>query len=250
MLIGVYYPEMKRLTLPFIVMEKMYSSLRGLVENRSDIPFNVTLSILNDVCRALQYLHSRKPPIVHWNLTPNNILLCYHFKAKLSDIGVSNTLQTADAQVASQAPGLNGFSRPKSLTSISTEELSLDIFALGRIILYITTHQWPQLAPLINFDPDVSKRTSTELERHQQYLDMMTERYTNLKPLVLSCLDDNPQNRPSVAQALKEIKQVKVIYNQMLCSLVWGTEEPPEQEEQQEVERKVYKPENKSLQVS
>ena len=61
-----------------------------------DISFNNTATILHDVCLGLQCLHTRNPPIVYWDLTPNNILLCCHLRAKISDLGVARTLQATD----------------------------------------------------------------------------------------------------------------------------------------------------------
>ena len=203
-------------------MERMHSSLRGLVEEHVDIPMNVTLSILSDVCHGLQYLHSREPPIVHQNLTPDNILLCYHFKAKISDIGTRNTSQMADTQILSQVPGMNGFLSSESLADKSANDLSLDLFSFGRIILYVATHQWPQPTAIMNCNADTHGST---LSGYQQYLDKMIEGYTDLKPLVISCLDDNPQRRPSAAQASMEVKKVKIAHTQKLCYAIWGTED-------------------------
>ena len=216
--IGLYYPKVDKTTLPVIVMEKMHSSLRGLVEEHADIPMNVTLSILNDVCLGLQYLHSRKSPIIHRNLTPNNILLCYHLKAKISDIGIVNGLHTTDTQAFSQDQSMNPFV-PLKLTSKSVHDLSLDVFSFGGVILYIATHQWPQLT---SFDVNTSGRiVLTELQQYQQYFDKMSEIYADLKPLVVLCLDDNPEKHPSVAQVLMEIKTVKNSYSDKLCSSLW-----------------------------
>ena len=224
-IIGLYYPaEVDKL--PVVVMERMHSSLRGLVEGHADIPMNIILSILSDVCHGLQYLHSREPPIVHRNLTPNNILLCYHFKAKISDVGIVNSLQTADTQILSQIPGMNGFLSSESLANKPGDDLSIDMFSFGRIILYITTHQWPQAAPMINCHTNTDNRSMlTELQGYQQHLDKMAESYTNLKPLVISCLDGNPKSRPSATQASVEVKKVKISYTQKLCSTIWGTED-------------------------
>ena len=202
--------------MPVVVMERMYSSLRGLLERDTDIPVNITLSILSDVCLGLQYLHTRDPPIAHGNLTPNNILLCYYFKAKLSDVGVVDRSQIADAQMLSQQPGMNGFLPSESLTDKPTNDLPLDILSFGRIILYITTRQWPQPA----LDDSYTNKTE-----YHQYLDKMNENYANLKPLVLSCLDANPQCRPSVTQALVEIKKAKNSHNQKLFFAIWGAED-------------------------
>ena len=215
--------------LPVIVMERMHSSLRGLVEEHADIPMNVTLSILSDVCHGLQYLHSREPPIVHQNLTPDNILLCYHFKAKISDVGI---VDLADIQGAPQAPRMHAFVPLASLTSGSSNDLSLDTFSFGGIILYITTHQWPQPAPLTSFDPDTGKSIIlTELQWYQQYLDKMSESCVNLKPLVISCLSDN---RPSVVQVLTEIKKDQKSYGEKLCSSIWATKVTGEQQQMEE----------------
>ena len=49
--------------------------------------------------------------------------------------------------------------------------------------------------------------------------------YTDLKSLVTSCLDDNPRNRPLVAQVLLEIKQVKDTYDDMVYAEIPTTDE-------------------------
>ena len=223
MLIGVYYPTKDKL--PVIVMEKMYNSLRGLVEKHTDIPFNDILSILNDVCLGLQYLHNKNPPIVHRDLTPNNILLCYHLRAKITDLGVAKVMQATDSKTLTQAPGTNDFMPPECLANKPVYGLPLDIFSFGGVVLYVTTQEWPQPAPWVDFDPNTGGRiVLTELQRRQQYLDRMTGAYTDLKPLVISCLDDNPKNRPSVANVLLDIKKAKHVYRQKLYCTIWATE--------------------------
>ena len=223
MLIGVYYPAEDKL--PVIVMEKMYNSLRGLVEKHTDIPFNDIASILNDVCLGLQYLHSRNLPIVHRDLTPNNILLCYHLRAKITDLGVAKVMQATDTKTLTQAPGTNDFMSPESLANKPVYGLSLDIFSFGGVVLYVTTQEWPQPASWIDFDPNTGKRmVLTELQRRQQYLDKMNGASTYLKPLIVSCLDDNSKNRPSVAKVLLDIKKAKHEYRQRLYSTIWAAE--------------------------
>ena len=223
----MFYPAEDKL--PVIIMEKMYNSLRGLVEKHTDIPFNNILSILNDVCLGLQYLHGRNPPIVHRDLTPNNILLCYHLRAKITDLGVAKVMQATDTKTLTQAPGTNDFMPPESLANKPVYGLSLDIFSFGGVVLYVTTQEWPQPAPWIDFDPNTGGRiVLTELQRRQQYLDNMRGAYADLKPLVISCLDDNPKHRPSVAKVLLDIKKAKHVYCQKLYSIVWAAEDSSE----------------------
>ena len=206
-LTGIHYP--KKGSLPVIVMEKMRYSLSKFVNSRSIIYWDKKLSILYDVCCGLQYLHTRNPPIVHRDLTPNNILLCSHLRAKITDLGVARTLQATDTKLT-QAPGTPVFMPPECVADNPVYGLPLDLFSFGGIILYVCLQQWPSLTSYIKFDSDGTKRILTELERRQQHLDEMVGANEDLKPLAISCLDDNPNDRPLVGEALEEIKQVKM----------------------------------------
>ena len=209
--IGIYYPAKDRFKVPVIVMEKMQFSLRGLVEKRSDLTLKKTTTILNDVCLGLQYLHTRTPPIVHRDLTPNNILLCCHLRAKITDLGVARTLEATDTKTLTQAPGTPDFMPLECLTDKPVYGLPIDIFSFGVVILYITTQQWPTPAPWISIDENGKKLVlNSELQRRQQYLDKMNRAFMCmcLKPLVISCLDDNPKNRPTVLEVLTEIEEI------------------------------------------
>ena len=89
----------------------MQLSLRNLIEDYSKLPMNKTATVLNDVCLGLQYLHNRTPPIVHRDLAPNNILLCQHLGAKISDLSVATTLEAIDTTLT-QIPGTLDFMAP------------------------------------------------------------------------------------------------------------------------------------------
>ena len=197
------------------------------MECRDSIRWEKKLSIMNDVGFGLHYLHSRNPPIIHRDLTPNNILLCNQLRAKISDLGVAKVLYKTDAKTLTQNPGTNDFMPPECSGSKPDYGLPLDIFSFGGVILYICTQQWPELSPLMGFDPDTGNRIiSTELQRRQKYLDEMIGANKDLKPLVLSCLDDNPKNRPIVEEALLEIKQVIDAYNEkMYCKVLVADEQ-------------------------
>ena len=208
--LGVYYPAMDQYRLPVMVMEKMQHSLRGLVENYDNIPLNVKLSILDEVCLGLRYLHSRNPPIVHRDLTPNNILLGGHLEAKITDLGVAKVMQTTDTKTMTKAPGTTDFMPPECLADRPVYGVSLDVFSYGGVILYTITQLWPQPSSWVQFDPNTGRRIYlSELERRQHYLDKMTGGAADLKALVVSCLDDNPLTRPPVVQVSMTIKRAK-----------------------------------------
>ena len=197
-------------TLPIMVMEKMQCSLRGMVEMHTNIPMNVKLSILDEVCLGLRYLHSRNPPIAHRDLTPNNILLGDHLEAKITDLGVAKLMmQTSASRTMTRAPGTTDFMPAESLADKPVYGLPLDVFSFGALILYTATQLWPQPSSWIQFDAHGMRITVTEVTRRQQYLNKMLGDTADLKPLVTSCLDDNPSNRPLIEQVSAEIKKLK-----------------------------------------
>ena len=197
-------------TLPIIVMEKMHLSLRGLVEKHSNIPMNVKASILNDVCLGLRYIHSHNPPIIHRDLTPNNVLLTCGLVAKISDMGVAKVLRHDDPKTMTEAPGTADFMPPESLTKRPSYGLSLDVFSFGAVVLYTTTQLWPTPAPWVEIN---SKRNSlylSEVERRQDYIKKMAGDASNLKSLVVKCLDNDPMKRPTIAEVSATIKKHKL----------------------------------------
>ena len=229
---------MDQYRLPVMVMEKMQHSLRGLVEKYDNIPLNVKLAILDEVCLGLGYLHRRKPPIVHRDLTPNNILLGYCLEAKITDLGVAKLMRNDNQMTMTKLPGTPDFMPPEALSIRPVYGPSLDVFSYGGVILNVTTQLWPQPIDRTQFSPvtDVWEVVS-EVKRRQQFLDKMTGGAADLKPLVVSCLNDSPSIRPPTGQISMEIKRIKDVYSQKnnrdgMSRIVWWAEVSNEQQQQ------------------
>ena len=200
---------MDQYRLPVMVMEKMQHSLGQLVENYDNIPLNVKLSILDEVCLGLRYLHSRNPPIVHRDLTPNNILLSYRLEAKITDLGVAKEVKTSNKDgKMTGVPGTPDFMPPEACVERADYVSSLDVFSYGAMVLNVTTQQWPEPTNPNPADTGRTKQVS-EVKRCQQYLDKMTGSAADLKPLVMSCLDNDPGERPSLVKISMTIKRVR-----------------------------------------
>ena len=224
---------MDQYRLPVMVMEKMQHSLRGLVEKYDNIPLNVKLSILEEVCLGLRYLHSRNPPIVHRDLTPNNILLGYRLEAKITDLGVAKVVKSDNQKTMTKLPGTPDFMPPEALSKRPVYGPSLDMFSYGGVILNVTTQLWPEPTDPIEFNPDTGRReVVSEVKRRQEYLDKMTGGAADLRPLAMSCLDDNPKNRPPVVEASMTIKRIKdeESSHDGMSPIVWWAEVSNEQQ--------------------
>ena len=69
-----------------MVMELMETSLTSFIEkNQSKIAMKTKSSILHDVSLGLSYLHGSYLPVIHCDLSSNNVLLTSHLVAKISD---------------------------------------------------------------------------------------------------------------------------------------------------------------------
>ena len=85
---------------PILVMEFLPTNLTSCIEVYSTLPNEISYSILQDVAVGLCYLHSQTPPIIHRDLSSNNVLLTPNMTAKISDLGVARILSLSPLQVS------------------------------------------------------------------------------------------------------------------------------------------------------
>ncbi|XP_065893295.1 uncharacterized protein [Dysidea avara] len=203
--------------LPVMIMELMDRSLTSFVsDKRSDQPkvhIKVKLSILLDVSRGLTYLHSRDPPIMHRDLSPNNVMLTDKLVAKIGDLGVAKVIQADSKQTKSKlttAPGTADFMPLESLTDNPEYDTSLDIFSFGGVMLFLINEEWPTPTAAVKYDPKTRRlKAFTEVERRRKYLDKMVGKQTDeLKLLVSCCLDDDPKMRPNTTNLSDSLKVI------------------------------------------
>jgi len=222
-------------------MEKMQHSLRGLVEKYANIPLNVKLSILDEVCLGVRYLHSRNPPIVHRDLTPNNILLGGRLEAKITDLGVAKVMRTDSRSSMTKVPGTPDFMPPESIAQKPVYDTSLDVFSYGGVVLTVITQQWPKPTDQVQLNTVTDQwEMVSEVTRRRKYLDMFTGTTTMLIPIVSSCLNGNPGKRPLITKVSAEIKKIKDVCSQQtghdgMSPIVWWAEVSGQSSSQQQV---------------
>ena len=215
--LGVYYPTAEgganRMRLPVMVMEMMADSMTSFMEKHEKIPVHIKYSIVHDVSLGLCYLHNHDPPIVHRDLSPNNVLLTAHHVAKISDLGVAKVIKAGSRKTMTKAPGTVDFMPPESLANSPVYGPPMDVFSFAGIILHTFNQQWPRTTEQVQFDPKTRKRVAlSEVERRQQYLDKMIGEAEVLRPLVEECLDDDPSVRPIIATVCERIQVSKDVF--------------------------------------
>ena len=205
-MLGVYYRN-DQAVLPALVMELMDRSLTQLLESNHSIPMYVKLSILQDVSRAICYLHTLNPPMMHRDLTPNNILLTTSLVAKVSDFVVMKVVSPLASERLTAVPGTPAFMAPEALLDNPDYGLPLDVFSFGCVVCHVITQQWPTPAGLKKRDPTTRKLVIlSEVERHKHYIDQISE--GSLKQLVITCLDDDQERRPPISLVNERITSI------------------------------------------
>ena len=201
--LGIYYPS-PRAILPWLVMELMHISLRGLIEKyeNSDFPFHFKLSILMDTCNGLQFLHSQN--IIHRDLSSNNILLTKHLVAKISDLGMAKVFPPG-LQRHEEAPGNIVFMPPEVLSVNPKYGKPMDVFSVGCVCVHMISMRWPTPLNRVGSNNVVL----SEVQRREEYFANLIK-YPLFEQLVKQCLQDRPELRPDIGEVTESLNGISL----------------------------------------
>lgn len=212
-LLGVYFPS-DQVELPLMVLEMMEMTLTRCIENQPNLPIAIKNGILVDVARGLVHLHTRNPPIIHRDLTTNNVLLSSHLVAKISDLGVAKIVKADCSQLSVQLtkqPGTAAYMPPEARTASPSYNTMLDVFSFGVLTLHVATNMWP--LPDNEFAESPQKdgvfRRVPEVERRKKYIDEMGKEHHHMQ-LVCDCLQNEPKSRPSAQMILSSLESIVI----------------------------------------
>jgi len=170
--------------------------------------------MLVDVSRGLWYLHSHIPPIIHRDLSPNNVLLTSQFVAKISDLGVAKVIEADSKKTKTCAPGTVDFMGPEALLETPEYGPPLDVFSYGGVTLHVVNQEWPKPLHYVVTDPKTRRRVAlSEIERRQEHVEKMRRAPSDLSVLVEQCLDDDPTRRPLISDVSERMRRMKEAEN-------------------------------------
>lgn len=127
---------------------------------------------LTEMTELIAYLHGHKPPVVHRDVSPDNIVLAYDGKLSLIDFGASNLfVGTATGTLV----GKQAYISPEQFRGKAS--LASDIYSLGCTMAFVLTGRDPE--PLSRCDLQDELRDSPGLCR---LIAMMTEQDEHKRP--------------------------------------------------------------------
>ena len=206
---GIYHPPGARV--PSLVMERLHCSLTSLLESNPVVPIGTKISISKDVALGLRYLHTRNPPIIHRDLSSNNVLLSKGMEGKIGDLGTARLVDPRRQSRMTKAPGTVDFMPPEALEDVTDVRYGkeLDVFSFGCVMLHTLSHQWstPSQAVIVNPETGLATGGRTEVERRSQYFERIDRSRSDvLIPLIESCLSNLPKNRPSIVRVCDQLE--------------------------------------------
>ena len=207
---GIYHPPDARV--PSLVMERLHCSLTSLLENNPVVPIGTKTWIIKDVALGLRYLHTRNPPIIHRDLSSNNVLLSKGMEGKIGDLGTARLVDPRRQSRMTKAPGTVDFMPPEALGDITNIRYGkeLDVFSFGCVMLHTLSHEWPTPSLPVITNPDTGLVTGgrSEVERRSEKIDRSRSSSGSdvLIPLIESCLSNLPKNRPSIVRVCDQLE--------------------------------------------
>lgn len=151
----------------YVVMDYIEGeSLDKILNEYGAQPEDMVVGWAKQLCDALSYLHSQKPPIIYRDMKPANVMLKPEGNIKIIDFGIAREYKEqnlADTTVL----GTKGYAPPEQYSG-QTDPRS-DIFALGMTMHHLLTGVDPRngepYAPVRQWNPELSEGIEIIIDR-------------------------------------------------------------------------------------
>ncbi|ETI34948.1 TKL protein kinase [Phytophthora nicotianae] len=172
------------------------------------------VQMLLDVSRALLYLHSMQPRLVHGNCNSRNVLLDRSLRAKLSDFGVDSRADglTEQELMSYSAVGSGRWISPEALlgreTSASYPDAS-DVYSFGILIAEMDSHELP-FSDLMQANRSAVPETDILqlIARGALSPTLSPACPKSIVKLVNACTSYKPKYRPSSTQVQQDLLRI------------------------------------------
>eukprot|EP00258_Populus_trichocarpa_P032041 XP_024448060.1 MDIS1-interacting receptor like kinase 2 [Populus trichocarpa] len=194
-------------------------SLRKIISSEEQaIEFDWTkrLNVVKGVGGALSYLHhSCSPPIIHRDITSNNILVDLEYEAHVSDFGTARLLMPDSSNWTSFA-GTFGYTAPELAYTMKVTE-KCDVYSFGVVTMEVMTGRHPGDLISALLSPGSSSSSSMPpIAQHALLKDVLDQRISlpkkgaaegvvHMMKITLACLHPNPQSRPTMEKISFEL---------------------------------------------
>src|SRR5262245_12812108 len=173
------------------------------------VPIETAIDLVKQVCRGITQAHREKPPIIHRDIKPQNILVGYEadgLRARVSDFGLAK--QVNPLTLLATAAGTLAFKPPEAFTDRKGDSCAADVWAIGVTLYLLLTDKLPfEMPENVSwgsknlFNKPVSPPSESNLDVNR-----------SLDSIVLRTLEKRAQNRyPNAKELLTALEEWKPV---------------------------------------
>ncbi|XP_020531002.1 MDIS1-interacting receptor like kinase 2 [Amborella trichopoda] len=169
-----------------------------------ELPWRKRLHVVRGVARALSYLHHDcVPPIVHRDVSSNNVLLDSDYEACIADFGTAKLLNP-DSSNWTAAAGTYGYMAPELAYTMRVTE-KCDVYSFGVIALEVLTGKHPgELLNCLSNGQEVILSDALD-PRLLPPTDQLAEEVVFTVMLAMACIRTIPESRPTMRYISQEL---------------------------------------------
>ncbi|RYR72143.1 hypothetical protein Ahy_A02g006347 isoform C [Arachis hypogaea] len=176
-------------------------------DEAKELSWSKRVNIISGTANALAYMHHDCfPPIVHRDVTSNNILLNSELHAVVSDFGTARLLDPDSSNQTLQV-GTYGYLVPELAYTMTVTE-KCDVYSFGVVALETLMGRHPGVLILSLFNSSNKNIMIKDLLDSRIRLPLCqrdTQAIVQVLTLALACLRSDPKSRPSMQQVAYEL---------------------------------------------
>lgn len=186
-------------------------------EKAKNLQWRARCEIVEGIAHALAYLHHDcSPPVVHRDISCNNVLLDSTFQACVSDFGTAKLLHS-DISSWSKVAGSFGYMAPELAYTMKATE-KCDVYSFGVVVLELLTGRHPVTGVSETVNILESIRTDKVGAWREKYVkdildsriegpkEGMVDKIICLVKTAFQCINESAAERPSMREVAKTLQ--------------------------------------------
>mmetsp|Transcript_3291 Transcript_3291/g.6136 ORF Transcript_3291/g.6136 Transcript_3291/m.6136 type:complete len:333 (-) Transcript_3291:661-1659(-) len=183
-----------------LLLENMQGgTLEDYLDNRKKINSRESWRIAQDISQAMAFLHSCKPPLIHGDLKPQNVLFNSFGQAKVSDFGLSK-FATSHSSPTNLVKGAR-YIAPEVLLFRNTT-LKSDVYSYGIIVVELFSMG-------LNVKMDNSISIEMQKAKSREEVDISFIQSKVPREIAARCVGLEPENRTTFQEIIEILDENK-----------------------------------------